>query len=173
MSDSVWPHGLQPTRLLHPWDSPGKNTGVGCHFFSSTWKWKVKVKSLSCVRLSDPKDYSLPGSSIHGIFQARVLEWGAIRWQQKGWDVGQFYPRQQGLYSDNKLTQSLKLMTQAHNTNYPHPQHFAPISQKYLVLFQTSTVKQPRRDKLPDQSCKRKKKRIRASTAVTIKQNLP
>ena len=117
------------------------------------------MKSLSCVRLSDPMDYSLPGSSIHGIFQARVLEWGAIRWQQTGWDVGQFYPRQQGLYSDNKLTQSLKLMTQAHNTNYPHPQHFAPISQKCLVLFQTSTVKQPRRDKLPDQSCKRKKKK--------------
>ena len=32
VSDSVRPHGLQPTRLLHPWDSPGKNTGVGCHF---------------------------------------------------------------------------------------------------------------------------------------------
>ena len=45
--------------------------------FSNAWKWKVKVKSLSCA-LSDPMDYSLPGSSIHGIFQARVLEWGAI-----------------------------------------------------------------------------------------------
>ena len=46
--------------------------------FSSGWKWKVKVKSLSRVRLSDPMDCSLPGSSIHGIFPARVLEWGAI-----------------------------------------------------------------------------------------------
>ena len=50
VSDSVRPHGLQPTRLLHPWDSPGKNTGVGCHFLLQ-WKWKVKVKSLRRVRL--------------------------------------------------------------------------------------------------------------------------
>ena len=79
MSDSVRPHGWQPTRPPHPWDSPGKNTGVGRHFLLQCMKWKVKVKSLSCVRtLSDPMDCSLPGSSIHGIFQARVLEWGAI-----------------------------------------------------------------------------------------------
>ena len=41
----------QPTRLPCPWDSPGKNTGVGCHSFSNAWKWKVKVKLLSRVRL--------------------------------------------------------------------------------------------------------------------------
>ena len=47
--------------------------------FSNAWKWKVKVKLLSHVRLfSDPMDYSLPSSSVHGIFQARVLEWDAI-----------------------------------------------------------------------------------------------
>ena len=79
MSDSVWPHRRQPTRLPHPWDSPGKNTGVGCHFLLQC----IKVKSESEVAqsyptLSDPMDCSLPGSSIHGIFQARVLEWGAI-----------------------------------------------------------------------------------------------
>ena len=79
MSDSVRPHRRQPTRLLHPWDSPGKNTGVGCHFLLQC----IKVKSESevtqlCPTLCDPVDYSLPGSSIHGIFQARVLEWGAI-----------------------------------------------------------------------------------------------
>ena len=50
-SNSLQPHGLQPTRLLCPWDSPGKNTGVGCISFSNAWKWKVKVKSLSWVRL--------------------------------------------------------------------------------------------------------------------------
>ena len=49
MSDSVRPHRLQPTRLLCPWDSPGKNTGVGCHFLLQCMK--VKVKSLSRVRL--------------------------------------------------------------------------------------------------------------------------
>ena len=45
--DSLWLHGLQHTRLLCPWNSPGKNTGVGCHFLLNAWKWKVKVKSLS------------------------------------------------------------------------------------------------------------------------------
>ena len=79
MSDSVWPHRRQPTRLPHPWDSLGKNTGVGCHFLLQC----MKVKSQSevtqlCPTLSDPMDCSLPGSSVHGIFQARVLEWGAI-----------------------------------------------------------------------------------------------
>ena len=71
------PHRWQPTRLCRPWDSPGKNTGVGCHFLLQCMK--VKVKSLSkCPTLCDPMDYSLPGSSVHGIFQARVLEWVAI-----------------------------------------------------------------------------------------------
>ena len=70
MSDSVRPHRRQCTRLPRPWDSSGKNTGVGCHFLIQC----VKVKSLSHARLSD---CSLPGSSIHGISQARVLEWGA------------------------------------------------------------------------------------------------
>ena len=51
MSDAVRPHRRQPTRLPSPWDSPGKNTGVGCHFLLNAWKWKVKVKSLSRVRL--------------------------------------------------------------------------------------------------------------------------
>ena len=79
MSDSVRPHRRQPTTLPRPWDSPGKNTGVGCHFLLHC----VKVKSESevsqlCPTLSDPMDCSPPGSSIHGIFQARVLEWGAI-----------------------------------------------------------------------------------------------
>ena len=79
MSDSVGPHGQQPTRLPRPWDSPGKNTGVGCHFLLQC----VKVKSesevtQSCLTLSDAMDCSLPGSFVHRIFQARVLDWGAI-----------------------------------------------------------------------------------------------
>ena len=72
------PHRRQATRLPRPWDSPGKNTGVGCHFLQCM---KVKSESevaQSCLTLSDPMDHSLPGSSVHGIFQARVLEWGAI-----------------------------------------------------------------------------------------------
>ena len=79
MSDSVRPHRRQPTRLLRPWDSPGKNTGVGCHFLLQCIKVKSESEvSQSCPTLSDPMDCSLPGSSAHGIFQARVLEWGAI-----------------------------------------------------------------------------------------------
>ena len=79
MSDSVRPHRRQPTRLLRPWDSPGKNTGVGCHFLLQCRKVKSESKvAQSCPTLCDPMDCSLPGSSIHGIFQARVPEWGAI-----------------------------------------------------------------------------------------------
>ena len=79
MSDSVRPHGWQPTRLPHPWDSPGKNTGVGCHFLLQCMKVKSESEvAQSCPTLSDPMDCSLPDSSVHGIFQARVLEWGAI-----------------------------------------------------------------------------------------------
>ena len=72
-------HSWQPTRLPHPWDSPGKSTGVGCHFLLQCVKVKSESEGAqSCPTLSDPMDCNLPGSSIHGIFQARVLEWGAI-----------------------------------------------------------------------------------------------
>ena len=74
MSDSMRPHRLQPTRLPRPWDSPGKNTGVGCHFLLQCLKSESEV-AQSCLTLRDPMDCILPGSSIHGIFQARVLEW--------------------------------------------------------------------------------------------------
>ena len=79
MSGSVLPQRWQPTRLPRSWDSPGKNTGVGCHFLLQCMKVKSESEvAQSCPTPSDPMDYSLPGSSIHGIFQARVLEWGAI-----------------------------------------------------------------------------------------------
>ena len=72
-------HRRQPTRLPHPWDSPGKNTGVGCHFLLQCMKVKSESEvAQPCPTLHDPMDYSLPGSSVHRIFQARVLEWGAI-----------------------------------------------------------------------------------------------
>ena len=76
MSDSVRSHRRQPTRLYSPWDSPGKNAGVGCHFLLQCMKVKSEV-AQSCLTLQDPMDCSLPGSSAYGIFQARVLEWGA------------------------------------------------------------------------------------------------
>jgi len=79
VSDSVQPHRRRPTRLPRPWDSPGKNTGVGCHFLLQCMKGKSESEvAQSCLTFRDPMVCSLPGSSVHGIFQARVLEWGAI-----------------------------------------------------------------------------------------------
>ena len=84
MSNSVQPQRWQPTRLPHPWDSPGKNTAVGCHFLLQCMKLKSESEvTQSCPTLSDPMDCSLSGSSIHGIFQARVLEWGATAFSRR------------------------------------------------------------------------------------------
>ena len=92
------PQRRQPTRLPRPWDSPGKNTGVGCHFLLQCMKMKGKSEvSQSCPTLRDPMDCSPPGSSIHGIFQARVLEWGAIAFSalhvqtSKLWSTATFF----------------------------------------------------------------------------------
>ena len=79
MSDSVQLPRRQPTRNPSPWDSPGKNTAVGCHFLLQCMKVKSESEvAQSFPTLCDPMDCSLPGSSVHGIFQARVLEWGAM-----------------------------------------------------------------------------------------------
>ena len=119
MSNSVRPHRWQPTRLPHPWDSPGKNTGVGCHFLLQCMTAKIESEvAQPWPTLSDPMDCSLPGSSIHGIFQAGVLEWGAIRmaqinktdknkwWQNvKNWELEQIQPL------CNTVWQFLKMLT--------------------------------------------------------------
>ena len=76
---TLWPHRRQPTRLPRPWDSPGKNTGVGCHCLLRCMKVKSESEvTQSCPTPNDPMDCSPPGSSVHGIFQSRGLEWGAI-----------------------------------------------------------------------------------------------
>ena len=83
MSDSVRPQRQQPTRLPHLWDSLGKNTGVGCHFLLQCMKVKSESEvTQSCPTLSNPMDCSPPDSPVHGIFQARVLEWGAIAFSE-------------------------------------------------------------------------------------------
>ena len=93
MSDSVRPRRRQPIRLPRPWDSPGKNTGEGCHFLLQCMKLKSESEVAQlCLTLSDPMDCSLPGSSTHGIFQARVLEWGATAFMA-------------GIYSDSYYLQ--------------------------------------------------------------------
>ena len=95
MSDSVRPHRRQPTRLPRPWDFPGKNTGVGCHFLLQC----MKVKSESEVAQSCPTlsmDCSLPGSSVHGILQARLLS--ILLFQFYKWWLGNLpWPHEQGL----------------------------------------------------------------------------
>ena len=89
MSDSAQPYRRQPTRLPHPWDSPGKNTGVGCHFLIQCMKVKIQSEvTQSCLTLRDSMDCSPPGSSVHGILQARILEWVAMPSSR-----GSFQPR--------------------------------------------------------------------------------
>ena len=83
-SSRVRRHRRQPARLPCLWDSPGKNTGVDFHFLLQCMKVKSESEvAQSCPTLSDPMDCSPPGSSVHGIFQARVLEWGAIAFSSR------------------------------------------------------------------------------------------
>ena len=84
MSDFVRPHRQQSTRLPRPGDSLGKNTGVGCHFLLQCMKVKSESEvAQPCPTFSDPMGCSPPGSSVHGIFQARVLEWGATAFSER------------------------------------------------------------------------------------------
>ena len=77
MSDSVRPQRRKPTRLPCPWDSPGKNTGVGCHFLLQCMKVKSESEVAQlCPTPSDPMDCSPPGSSVHGFFQAKY--WSGV-----------------------------------------------------------------------------------------------
>ena len=77
MSDSVWPHRQQPIRLCRPWDSLGKNTGVGCHFLLQCMKVKSESEvAQSCPTLSDPMECSPPGSAIHG--SSRQEYWSGL-----------------------------------------------------------------------------------------------
>ena len=107
VSNSLHTHGLQPSMLLFPWNSPGKNTGVGCLFLLQgifltqgsslyllhllNWQadslllqhlgfYSVQFSSVaqSCPTLCDPRDSSPPGFPVPGILQARTLEWVAI-----------------------------------------------------------------------------------------------
>ena len=88
MSDSVRPHRRQPTRLPCPWDSLGKS-GVGYHFLLQCMKVKSESEvAQSCPTLRNPMDCSPSGSSVHGIFQARVLEWGAITFSASSLELG-------------------------------------------------------------------------------------
>ena len=91
-SKSVWPHRRRPIMLPHPWNSPGKNTGVGCHFLLQCMKVKSESEVTQlCPTPRDSMDCSLPGSSVHGSFQARVLEWGAIAFSAMDMSLSKFW----------------------------------------------------------------------------------
>ena len=115
MSDSVRPHRQQPTRLHRPWDSPGKNTGVGCHFLLQFMKVKSESEvPQSCPTPSDPMDCCLPGTSIHGIFQARVLEWVAIAFSIRS-------------VQDVLIKKTLQLLNNI-NRHHSWPRHFVCVT---------------------------------------------
>ena len=98
VSDSVRPHRRQPTRLPRPWDSPGKNAGVGCHFLLQCMKVKSESEvAQSCPTPSDPMDCSLLGYCVHGVFQARVLEWVAIAFRGIPFNLQLYFPIPLGL----------------------------------------------------------------------------
>ena len=104
VSDSVRPHRWQPTRLHRPWDFPGKNTGVGCHFLLQCMKGKSESEVTQlCPTLCDPMDCSLPGPSIHGIFHARVLEWGAMSFSDWRMSNYKIHTRFQRLYTEKRM----------------------------------------------------------------------
>ena len=137
MSDSVQPHRRQPTRLPHPWDSPGKNTAVGCHFLLQCIKVKSESEvTQSCPTLGDPTDCSLPGSSVHGIFQARVLERGArghtsIPFQCTIWENIQFFlpvslEKERRLYFNKFGNEFLKFIFLARSLMDPSVTGFVP-----------------------------------------------
>ena len=133
VSDSVRPHRRQPIRLPRLWDSPGKNTGVGCHFLLQRMKVKSESEvTQSCPTLSDPMDCSLPASSVHGIFQARVLEWGAIASSQtykKNWDSFKYV-----ISTNHKLTieRSVQVLS-------PEHKNFKKIN-KFLEILMSKNV---------------------------------
>ena len=115
MPDSVRPHRRQPTRLPCPWDSPGKNTGVGCHFLLQCMKVKSESEvTQSCPTLSNLMDCSPPGFSVHGISQARVLDWGAI-----DFSVGSPRVKYMGLFKENRAILSFRLTCHNHLDMFP------------------------------------------------------
>ena len=120
VSNSVRPHRWQPTRLPCPWDSPGKDTGVGCHFLLQQMKVKRESEVTQlCLTLSDPMDCSLPGSSVHAIFQARALEWGAIAFSEYIPRQIEYIPQQMNIYHGKLSNLSKVILFLAGRSTFP------------------------------------------------------
>ena len=137
VSDSVQPHRWQPTRLPRPWDSPGKNPGVGCHFLLQCMKMKSESEFAQlCLTLHDPMDCSPPGSSAHGIFQARVLEWGAIAFSIAVLTNDKFTNSHTSfnLKIPSKVN-SFDLILQSQSSFYGVPLHHYSVSLQCIILL--------------------------------------
>ena len=126
MSDSVRSHRRQLTRLPHPWDSPGKNTGMGCHFLLQCMKVKSESEvAQSHLTLSDPMDCSPPGSSIHGTFQARVNRGSnpcllhLLHWQEDSLPLSHVTLEAQAANSVKSLKEETFLWTKGHWIQWP------------------------------------------------------
>ena len=132
------PHRRQLTRLHRPWDSPGKNTGVGCHFLLQCMKVKSESEfAPSCPTLCDPTDCSPPDSFVHGIFQARVLEWGAIAFSDSG--PGWCSNTQAHFWKElikTSLSQSISLTLASHL----YPYHFLSSQHSKAWIFPNFVV---------------------------------
>ena len=138
-------HRRHPTRFLCPWDTPGENTGVGCHFLLQCMKVKSESEvAQSCPTLCDPIDRSPPGSSIHGIFQARVLEWGAIAFSS-------IIPYRRNILANPILTSlfSLPLPNFIPSLHSPNGQHLLPnLLLRNLAAYVTKQIQAIRKDLL-------------------------
>ena len=128
MSYSVWPHRWQPIRLPYRWDSPGKNTGVGCHFLLQCMRVESESEfAQSCPTLGNPMDCSPPGSLVHGIFQVRVLEWGAIafsnawKWKVKVKSLSHVWPSATPWTAAYQAPPSMGFSRQEHWSGVPLP----------------------------------------------------
>ena len=120
MSDSVLTHRRQPARLPRPWDSSGKNTGVGCHFLLQCMKVKSESEvAQSCPTLRDRMDCSLPGSSVHGISQARVLEWGAIAFSVIRYMTCKYFLQFMKVKSEREVAQSCPTLSNRMDCSLP------------------------------------------------------
>ena len=136
MSNSVWPRRGQPTRPLHPWDSPGKSTGVGCHFLLKCMKVKSESEvAQSCLTLRDPMDCSLPGSSTHEIFQARVMEWVAIAFF-KEYVKGTQKPTEilNGQRRNNLFNKIKYIVVEDYKSKRPHNFCRSLLSRRYSII---------------------------------------
>ena len=144
VSDSVWPQRQQPTRLPRPWDSPGKNTGVACHFLLQC----VKVKSesevaQSCLTFCNPMDCSSPGSSIPGILQARVLEcWNLPK---KGYPVSRDKAEAIAKWSEGNNYDKIKSHTHqvGNKLENDNTKEIIPLSWRFWTPYQVSQPGDP------------------------------